>query len=97
MSKNEEEYSYISEDNYKTLLSTYQQKTFELFNQNIALEAKVSTLGSLVESLNETIEKITKEQIKEQNKVSKNTIGKKTKTQTTETVNPEWESEETFN
>jgi hypothetical protein len=62
MPKKEEEYKYISEDDYKTLISIYQQKTFEMFNQNIALEAKVATLGSLVESLNETIEKITKEQ-----------------------------------
>jgi hypothetical protein len=62
MAKKEEEYKYISEDDYKTLISVYQQKTFDLFNQNIALEAKVATLGSLVESLNETIENITKEQ-----------------------------------
>lgn len=64
MAKKEEEYKYLSEDDYKTLLSVYQQKTFDLFNQNIALEAKVSTLGSLIESLNETIENMTKEQAK---------------------------------
>jgi hypothetical protein len=96
MSKNEAEYSNISEDNYKTLISIYQQKTFELFNQNIALEAKVVTLGSIVESLNETIENITKEQ----NKPSKNSTtstSKKAKVQNTEPTNSEWESEETFN
>lgn len=64
MAKKEEEFKYLSEDDYKTLLSVYQQKTFDLFNQNIALEAKVSTLGSLIESLNETIENMTKEQAK---------------------------------
>jgi hypothetical protein len=90
MSKKEEEYKYISEEDYKTLISIYQQKTFEMFNQNIALEAKVATLGSLVESLNETIEKITKEQ----DKVIKNSTSKRTKTSSnTESVI----SEETFN
>ena len=79
MAKKEEEYKYISEDDYKTLISVYQQKTFDLFNQNIALEAKVATLGSLVESLNETIENITKEQ-------SRSTKNRKTKSQTEDSV-----------
>jgi len=79
MAKKEEEYKYISEDDYKTLISVYQQKTFDLFNQNIALEAKVATLGSLVESLNETIENITKEQ-------SKPPKTRKTKSQTEDSV-----------
>ncbi len=79
MAKKEEEYKYISEDDYKTLISVYQQKTFDLFNQNIALEAKVATLGSLVESLNETIENITKEQ-------SRPTKTRKTKSQTEDSV-----------
>jgi predicted RNase H-like nuclease (RuvC/YqgF family) len=95
MSKNEAEYSNISEDNYKTLISVYQQKTFEIFNQNIALEAKVVTLGSIIESLNETIENITKEK----DKLSKNSTtstGKRAKIQNTEPTNSEWESEETF-
>lgn len=89
MSKKEEEYKYISEEDYKTLISIYQQKTFEMFNQNIALEAKVATLGSLVESLNETVEKITKEQ----DKVVKNSTVKKAKTTNVESVI----AEETFN
>ena len=79
MAKKEEEYKYISEDDYKTLISVYQQKTFDLFNQNIALEAKVATLGSLVESLNETIENITKEQ-------SKPTKTRKTKSQIEDSI-----------
>lgn len=79
MAKKEEEYKYISEDDYKTLISVYQQKTFDLFNQNIALEAKVATLGSLVESLNETIENITKEQ-------SRPTKTRKTKSQTEDSI-----------
>lgn len=60
----EEDFQYISEDDYKTLITIYQQKVFELFNKTISLEAKVLTLNSLVESLNETIEDITKEKEK---------------------------------
>jgi hypothetical protein len=59
MSK-EEEFNYISEDDYKTLISIYQQKTFELFNQNIALEAKITNLNKLVEKLTDNINKIAK-------------------------------------
>jgi hypothetical protein len=96
MSKNEAEYPNISEDNYKTLISVYQQKTFEIFNQNIALEAKVVTLGSIIESLNETIENITKEQDKP-SKNSTTSTSKRAKAQNVEPLNSEWESEETFN
>lgn len=78
MSKKEEDFKYLSEEDYKTLISIYQKKTFELFNQNIALEAKVANLESLVESLNETIEEITKEQNKtvrnRKNKIQNNEL-----------------------
>ena len=60
MSKKEEEFKYISEEDYKTLITIYQQKTFELFNQNIALEAKTASLNKLVEQLTDNINKITK-------------------------------------
>jgi predicted RNase H-like nuclease (RuvC/YqgF family) len=74
---NSEEFMYIKEDDYKTLISVYQQKTFDLFNQNIALEAKISTLNSLIKNMNETIEQITKERDKITKKIpnrrSKNT------------------------
>jgi 23S rRNA maturation mini-RNase III len=60
MSKREDEFNYISEDDYKTLISVYQQKTFKLFNENISLEAKVATLNSLVEKLTDNVNKITK-------------------------------------
>lgn len=64
MSKKEEDFKYISENDYKTLLTVYQQKTFDLFNQNIALEAKVSTLNSLIQSLTDKINEMTKEKEK---------------------------------
>ena len=74
MSRNkEDEFQYISEDDYKTLISVYQQKTFKLFNENISLEAKVATLSSMVENLNETIGDITKEQEKLKKRTSRKT------------------------
>lgn len=74
MSRNkEDEFQYISEDDYKTLISVYQQKTFKLFNENISLEAKVATLSSMVENLNETIIDITKEQEKIKKRTAKKT------------------------
>jgi len=74
MSRNkEDEFQYISEDDYKTLISVYQQKTFKLFNENISLEAKVATLSSMVENLNETIRDITKEQEKLKKRTSRKT------------------------
>jgi len=42
---------FMTEQDLKNLLSVYQQKTHELFSQNIALEAKITTLSSLVEAL----------------------------------------------
>jgi uncharacterized protein YaaN involved in tellurite resistance len=97
MQKKEEEFKYISEEDYKILISVYQQKTFELFNQNIALEAKVSSLGSLVEKLTDNISKITKAS----EKISTSTTSKR-KQKSSEPV-PEniekelLEDEETFN
>lgn len=74
MSKKEEEFKYLSEEDYKTLITIYQQKVFELFNRNISLEAKVLTLNTLVESLNETISEITKEKVtRSTTKKSRNT------------------------
>ena len=34
----------MSEDDLKCVLSKYQQKAFELFNQNIVLETQIDTL-----------------------------------------------------
>ena len=94
---NAEEFMYIKEDDYKTLISVYQQKTFDLFNQNIALEAKISTLNSLIKNMNETIEQITKERDKASEKASKKTSNRRSKStpildETTEIVT----EEETF-
>lgn len=89
MSK-EEEFKYISEEDYKTLISVYQQKTFKLFNENISLEAKVATLNSLVEKLTDNVNKLTKS-------VEKNNKRKIKSTQSQEELSEDVEEEETFN
>lgn len=50
----------MSEDDLKSVLAKYQQKAFELFNQNIVLETQIEKLNSVVNSLNSEIEKIKK-------------------------------------
>ena len=39
---------------------TYQQKSFDLFSQTVALEAKQATLSQLVKELTEKVEDLTK-------------------------------------
>ena len=50
----------MSEDDLKMVLAKYQQKTFELFNQNIVLETQVEQLSKTVSSLQTEIEKLKK-------------------------------------
>jgi len=50
----------MTEDDLKSVLSKYQQKTFELFNKNIVLETQVETLSSTIDSLTLEIEKLKK-------------------------------------
>jgi hypothetical protein len=89
MPKNEEEFKFISEEDYKTLISVYQQKTFELFNQNIALEAKNFTLNSLVQKLTENLTTVTK--------AAERNNKRKTKSSTPDETDNEPSEEETFN
>ena len=49
----------MSEQELKNLLGVYQQKSYELFAQNIALEAKVSNLSGLVEALTKRLNDVT--------------------------------------
>jgi predicted nucleic acid-binding Zn-ribbon protein len=48
----------MSEDDLKAVLAKYQQKSFELFNQNIVLETQVEQLSKTVSSLQEEIKKL---------------------------------------
>lgn len=50
----------MSEDDLKSVLSKYQQKSFELYNQNIVLETQVEKLNNLVNSLTSEVEKLKK-------------------------------------
>ena len=50
----------MSEDDLKAVLAKYQQKVFELFNQNIVLETQVEKLNATVNSLSNELEKLRK-------------------------------------
>lgn len=50
----------MSENDLKSVLAKYQQKAFELFNQNIVLETQVETLTLTINSLNVELEKLKK-------------------------------------
>jgi dynactin complex subunit len=50
----------MSEEDLKLVLSKYQQKTFELLNQNIVLETQVEKLNATVQSLSNELEKLKK-------------------------------------
>lgn len=47
----------MSEDDLKAILAKYQQKAFELFNQNIVLETQVDQLNKTITSLQEQLKK----------------------------------------
>jgi len=50
----------MTEDDLKAVLAKYQQKAFELYNQNIVLETQVEKLNSTVNSLSGEIERLKK-------------------------------------
>ena len=50
----------MSEDDLKSVLTKYQQKAFELFNQNIVLETQVEKLNASLNSLSVELEKLKK-------------------------------------
>ena len=50
----------MSEEDLKLVISKYQQKTFELFYQNIVLETQVEKLNATVKSLSNELEKLKK-------------------------------------
>jgi len=48
----------MSENDLKAVLAKYQQKAFELFNQNIVLETQVEQLNVQVANLKNELEKL---------------------------------------
>ena len=50
----------MSDDDLKAILAKYQQKVFELFNQNIILETQIEQLNKTVLSLQSELQKLSK-------------------------------------
>jgi dynactin complex subunit len=50
----------MTEDDLKAVLAKYQQKTFELYNQNIILETQIEQLNKTINTLSVQIEKLSK-------------------------------------
>lgn len=51
----------MTEDDLKAVLAKYQQKAFELFNQNIVLETQIEQLNKTIEQLRKPKKTSTKE------------------------------------
>ena len=66
-------YETMNETDYKNLIITYQQKSFDLFSQVVALEAKQVTLSQLVKDLTAKVEELTK-QLERKNRGTKKQI-----------------------
>lgn len=50
----------MTEEDLKLVLAKYQQKAFELYNQNIVLETQVEKLSATVSTLSAEVEKLRK-------------------------------------
>jgi hypothetical protein len=48
----------MTDDDLKAVVAKYQQKSFELFNQNIVLETQIEGLQKKVQVLNQELEKL---------------------------------------
>jgi len=72
----------MNETDYKTLILTYQQKSFDLFSQTVALEARLKTSTQLIEELSTKVNQLTSEIDSLNSKISK-------KTQKVENLNSE--------
>jgi len=64
--------STMNEIDFKNLLGSYQQKSFDLFNQVIALEAKIMTANQTIDSLTSKINQLSAELEKKNKRSSKN-------------------------
>jgi len=50
----------MTEEDLKSVLAKYQQKSFELFNSNIVLETQIEKSNKTIESLSVELEKLKK-------------------------------------
>lgn len=62
----------MNDQDYKYLLATYQQKTFDMLSQVISYDAKIRQLNDLVEALTSRVNE-QKEEIEKLKKAKKNT------------------------
>jgi len=46
----------MNETDYQAVIAAYQQKAFELFNQNIVYETQITTLKSQLDNLTKELE-----------------------------------------
>ena len=69
-------YSAMNEIDYQTLVLTYQQKSFDLFSQTVALEARLKTSAKRIEELTDKVNQLTTEN--EKLKAKPKTTTKKT-------------------
>ena len=69
-------YSAMNEIDYQTLVLTYQQKSFDLFSQTVALEARLKTSAKRIEELTGKVNQLTTEN--EKLKAKPKTTTKKT-------------------
>ena len=66
----------MNEIDYQTLVLTYQQKSFDLFSQTVALEARLKTSAKRIEELTSKVNQLTTEN--EKLKAKPKTTTKKT-------------------
>ena len=50
----------MTEEDYKEVIASYQQKAFELFNANIVLETQIEQANHTISILNAELEKLKK-------------------------------------
>lgn len=62
----------MSEDDLKAVLAKYQQKSFELFNQNIVLETQVEQLNKKIFLLENEVSNLSSKQSNSVRKSTKN-------------------------
>lgn len=53
----------MDENEYKTLISMYQKKCFELFNSNVKLEFKIKSLSKEIQILMDENQKLKSNQV----------------------------------
>ena len=62
----------MNEEDYKAIIATYQQKSFELFNQNIVLETQVNSYKQKVDLLTKELDKLNNSKARKTKTVEEN-------------------------